>query len=260
MKISFVIPTRNQASFIRRCIDSCLAQTIDAEVLVVDGVSTDGTQDVLASYGDRIRWVSERDSGQGEALDKGVRMASGEVIAWINSDDYYPDSHVLKMVSDAFEADPTLDILYGDGDMVDVDGKPIRRRYGVPAQSARDVICIAAPPMLQPAAFFRRSLYLDVGGIRTDLHLALDYDLWIRMWERARTVRYVPQTLAMATHHEDAKTARALFSQVNELTRLKLAHGRRIGMGPKQWAKTAFGVVSLYVYCAAVRSGLRQQY
>src|SRR3954451_3356734 len=96
MRLSFVIPTRNQARFIRKCIDSCLAQAIpDSEIMVVDGLSTDGTQEILASYGDRIRWLSEKDRGQSDALNKGVRQTSGEVIAWINSDDYYPTGNVL---------------------------------------------------------------------------------------------------------------------------------------------------------------------
>src|SRR5580704_13650255 len=84
--VSFVIPTRNQARFIRRCIDECLAQDIaGAEILVIDGASTDGTQEILASYGDRLRFISERDRGQSDAINKGIRQARGEIIAWINS-------------------------------------------------------------------------------------------------------------------------------------------------------------------------------
>src|SRR5678815_5771239 len=90
MRLSFVIPTRNQGRFIGQCIDGCLAQEVpDSEVLVVDGASTDDTRDVLGRYGERVRWISEPDRGQSDAVNKGVRMARGELIAWINSDDYY---------------------------------------------------------------------------------------------------------------------------------------------------------------------------
>src|SRR4029077_20362952 len=76
MRLSFVIPTRNQARFIGQCIDGCFAQAIpDSEIIVVDGASTDHTRDVLAGYGERIRWISERDRGQSDAVNKGVRMA-----------------------------------------------------------------------------------------------------------------------------------------------------------------------------------------
>src|SRR6266496_688798 len=99
MRVSFVIPTRNQARFIRRCIDRCLEQGIDdSEIIVVDGLSSDGTQDILASYGERVRWTSEADAGQSDAINKGIARASGEIVAWINSDDYYADAQAVRAV------------------------------------------------------------------------------------------------------------------------------------------------------------------
>jgi glycosyltransferase involved in cell wall biosynthesis len=121
MRLSFVIPTYNQARFIGQCIDSCLAQNIpDSEIVVVDGASTDHTRDVLATYGDRIRWVSEKDRGQSDAINKGVRMATGDFVAWINSDDYYAGPHVISRL-----LRENVDVAYGDGLRVDVDGNPI---------------------------------------------------------------------------------------------------------------------------------------
>src|SRR5690348_1916374 len=114
MKVSFVIPTRNHAAFIRRCIDSCLAQNLaDFEILVLDGNSTDGTQDILRSYGDRVWWRSEPDGGQSDAVNKGVEIARGQLIAWINSDDYYAGPSVLSSVLKEFESG--ADFVYGDG-------------------------------------------------------------------------------------------------------------------------------------------------
>lgn len=257
MKVSFVIPTRNQSGFIRRCLDSCLSQEIDErEIIVMDGASTDGTQAILAQYGDRIRWRSQADSGQAEALNKGVAMATGDVIAWINSDDYYPHARVLPLVMSIFESDPSVDLVYGDGVMVDESGATLRRCASFAATDAHQVVVHKQPPMLQPAAFFSRALFLQVGGLDETLHFALDYDLWVRMWERARRIRRVADTLAYATYHQDAKSAYGLLPMVNELTRLKMHHGRRLGLGAREWIRLGTGVASLYVYYAAVRAGL----
>jgi glycosyltransferase involved in cell wall biosynthesis len=254
VKVSFVIPTRNQAPFIRRCLDSVLAQRIDdREVWVLDGLSADGTQEILASYGDRIRWVSEKDGGQSDAVNKGVQRAGGEIIAWINSDDWYPSPEVMPRVLAAFEG---VDVVYGDGLMVDVSGKPIRPYRARPLASARDLVMHPSSPLAQPAVFFRRRLFLDVGGLDPSLHWTLDYDLFIRMWARARGTRYVPETFANMTYHVDAKSIRGMRKQINEAIRLKLRHGR--DLSPLEWAKTASGIAQLYVYWAATRTGLRR--
>src|SRR5207302_234469 len=108
--------TRNQARFLAQCIDGCLAQGAgDSEVVVVDGASTDDTRDVLARYGDRVRWISEPDRGQSDAVNKGVRMARGELVAWINSDDYYASPGAVARLVAEFDAAPDVDIAYGDG-------------------------------------------------------------------------------------------------------------------------------------------------
>src|ERR1700688_4677266 len=113
MPLSFFIPTRNQARFIEQCIDGCLAQDIpDAEIVVIDGASTDDRRDILARYGDRIQWISQPDRGQSDAVTKGVRLARGELVAWINSDDYHVSPHAVRLLLSAFDDDPEVDIAY----------------------------------------------------------------------------------------------------------------------------------------------------
>lgn len=259
MRVSFVIPTRNQAGFIRRCLDGCLAQRLpDAEVIVVDGRSTDGTLDVLGSYGNRIRWVSEPDAGQADAINKGVSMARGELIAWINSDDYYASARVLPTVIALFEADGELDLVHGDGLMVDVRGAPIRPIRGRAVVSARQLVRWPTPRLPQPAVFFRRTLFHRVGGLAVDLHYAMDYDLWIRMWDRAGRIAYVPETLACSTYHRDAKSIRGMRRHIRECVVLKLRHGRRLGLTTLEWAGTVAGILCLYAYWGAVTLGLRR--
>jgi glycosyltransferase involved in cell wall biosynthesis len=257
VKVSFVIPTRNQAEFIERCIESCLAQEIDdAEVIVVDGASTDGTLDVLRRFGPRVMWSSRPDGGQADAVNRGIASATGDVIAWINSDDYYPAPNVLPAVLAAF-AEPEVDVVHGRGRMVDVRGQTIRATRGRPLRSCAELL-VSPSGLLQPAVFFRHTLFASAGGLREDLHYALDYDLWLRMFPRARAIRYLDRELACATYHAGAKSIAGLGRQVRELAAVKRAHRRDFELSAAQRIRLRLGVASLYAYWAAVRTGLRR--
>lgn len=255
-RLSFVIPSRNQGRYIRQCLDSCLAQRVPgAEILVMDGASTDDTRAILAAYGDAIRWVSEPDRGQSDAINKGVRAARGEIIAWINSDDYYDADDVLTRVLARFDADRRLDLVYGDGWLVDAAGHRFRR------YTSRDVgrgrALLAHPTaIVQPATFFRRQLFLDVGALREELHWAMDFDLWLRMFPAARAVAYVPETLACLRCHEDAKTYRGMLSQIREVGRLKRQYAPLLQPDLATRVGSVVADAKLYVYWAAVRLGL----
>ncbi len=258
LQLSFVIPTRNQAPFIRECIDSCLAQNIaDSEILVLDGASTDGTQDVLASYGDKIQWRSQKDRGQSDAVNQGIAMAKGELIAWINSDDYYTDARALPRIIEAFAHDPRLDIVYGDGMRVKIDGEPIGPYHA--AQYVDPATLVACPLtfVLQPCLVFRRSLYLAVGGLDEKLHYTMDYDLWLRMFPAARAVKKLDATIASARYHSDAKSVMAMGKQAREAYAVKRDHAARLGLGARDRARMLVGMGKLWVYWLAVRSGLK---
>lgn len=259
MRVSFVIPTRNQARFVARCIESCLAQGIpDSEILVLDGASADGTQEILASYGDRIAWTSEPDGGQGDAVNKGVGRARGDVIAWINSDDRYADASVLSDVLAAFAADPRRDLVYGDGLTVDAADRPLRPYRTRDIRSPVDVLLHPSSPVLQPATFFRRQLFLDAGGLRADLHYALDYELWLRMFPRARAFHHLRRPLAVATYHESAKSVSGMLRQIRETVAVKREHQRRFALGAGDRIRLEAGMASLYAYWAAVRLHLKR--
>jgi GT2 family glycosyltransferase len=257
MRLSFVIPTRNQARFLGQCIDSCLAQGIaDSEVVVADGASTDDTRDVLAAYGDRIRWVSEPDRGQSDAVNKGVRMARGELIAWINSDDYYASNSSVAQLVAEFDREPGLDIAYGNGLRVDIDGTPIGPYNSRPIDRVASIVMQPASFVLQPSLLFRRQLFLDVGGVDESLHYTMDYELWIRMFAAARATRYVPSVIAHARYHMDAKSVAAMGKQIRELTKVKSSNARKLDLGPVDRARMYAGIASLGIYWLAVRTGL----
>jgi glycosyltransferase involved in cell wall biosynthesis len=259
VRLSFVIPTRNQAAFIRQCIDGCLAQGIaDAEILVVDGASTDDTRAILATYGDRVRWISEPDRGQSDAINKAVRLARGELVAWINSDDYYADADAIRTLMACFDRDPRCDIAYGDGLRVDVDGRPLGPYRGLPIERVAQIVTHPASFVLQPTVLFRRALFLDVGGVDESLHYTMDYELWIRLFGAARATCYVPQRIACARYHDSAKSVAAMGKQIRELYKVKRVNARRLRLGPVDRARMYAGMMSLGAYWAAARLGLKR--
>ena len=134
MKVSIITPSLNQAQFIERSIQSVLAQQWrPLEHIVFDGGSTDGTLDILKKYDGQLRWVSEPDKGQSDAVNKGIRTATGDVIGWLNSDDiYYPGA--VKLAAEFLAAHPEFDAVYGMADYIAADDGIIdttRRNHGI---------------------------------------------------------------------------------------------------------------------------------
>lgn len=256
--VSFIVPTLNQDAFIKRCIESCLSQTIEnREILVQDGGSTDKTLDILSQYGKKISLVSKRDGGQSDAINQAVGRAKGEIIAWINSDDFYPSPNVLQTVCDAFDQKLDLDIVYGDGMFVNSIGQQLRKFQGFPFTNARrTLIRHPTSPIAQPAVFFRRDLFLNVGGLRDDLHWAMDHELWFRLFMEARESEYIPQRFAHQTLHEDAKSVRGLSEQVREIHSFKMEY---LKSNEGRWTErmqVRFGTMKMAVYRMALQTGL----
>src|SRR6516165_6320277 len=166
MKVSIITPSLNQAPFIERSIQSVLAQQWrPLEHIVIDGGSTDGTLDILKKYSGQLRWVSEPDKGQSDAVNKGIRTATGDVIGWLNSDDiYYPGA--VKLAAEFLAAHPELDAVYGMADYIADDDSIIDIYPTEPWHFPRlkDVCFIC-----QPALFLRRSVFERHGYLETKL-------------------------------------------------------------------------------------------
>lgn len=197
-----VTPSLNQAQFIGGTIESVLGQKYPhLEYIVVDGGSTDGTVELLRRYDGRLRWVSEPDRGQGDAVNKGVRLGHGELIGWLNSDDtYWPDA--LERAALTFRQRGRAAVVYGDANHVLEDGS----LYGPYPTASFDYTRLAERCFIcQPAAFIRRQAFDDVGGLDIRLAYCMDYDLWIRLG-RGHSLVYLPAVFANSRLHKDAKT------------------------------------------------------
>jgi glycosyltransferase involved in cell wall biosynthesis len=183
--ISVITPTFNQARFIRETVESVREQAYPAlEHIVIDGLSTDDTLEVLRPYGDALIVVSEADSGQTEAINKGLKRASNDVICWLNSDDYLLPG-ALQAVGEFFAAHPDVMWVTGDAVIVDVDGRPIQsavRMYKRLLRRLPSAMYLGVTNgIVQPATFWRREVHDRLGLLDESLHYTMDYDWWLRL-------------------------------------------------------------------------------
>ena len=203
-RVSFVIPSYQQGEFLGKCLDSIMEQGLDRseyEVLVHDGGSTDKTIDILRTHASKPVWISGQDGGQANAVNLGMRKASGEIIAWINSDDFYlPDA--LNYVIDYFEKDSSIRILYGNAIRVDKDGATL---MSYPVEDWDYNRLLEKCYLCQPATFFRRDILLDHGFLNENYHLALDLEFWLRIGKYEDFLR-VPEQLAAAREYTSNKS------------------------------------------------------
>lgn len=214
--ISLVTPSLNQGRFLRETLESALGQDYPAlELHVQDGGSTDGTLAVLEEFRGRVTWASEADSGQADAINRGLARASGEVLGYLNSDDVLLPG-ALEAVGSAFSAVPGLRLVYGRATYVDERGERIGPCLTQAWNRERlaDYCFIA-----QPAAFFRRSLQEEVGPFDVSLRHAMDYDFWLRAADvlREDEVLYLDRDLAACRLHGEAKTVAGWGRALDEI-------------------------------------------
>ena len=203
MNCSIITPSYNQGQFIEQTIDSVLSQGIATlEYIIIDGGSTDETLSILEKYQNQIDFISEKDGGQADALNKGFKKAAGDIIGWLNSDDiYYPET--LSYVLDFFESHSSIDILYGGAYHIDAKNKIINQ-YPTEAWNLKKLMqrCYIS----QPAVFFRRAVFDRAGFLDRQLQYCMDYEFWLRCATVGLQFYYDPTILAATRLHADAKT------------------------------------------------------
>jgi glycosyltransferase involved in cell wall biosynthesis len=205
-RISVVTPSYNQGAFLEGTITSVLSQDYPGlEYFVIDGNSTDDSVAIIKRYADRLTyWISEPDRGQSHAINKGFARASGDILAWLNSDDQL-EPGALRAVAEEALRFPDVGVFVGEGQMVNRAGRVVY--YKRPGQLTFEEIChwLDGGDFMQPSCFFRRSAWEVAGPLNETIHIALDLDLWLRMAQVAK-FRGIGRLLSTSLAHERAKT------------------------------------------------------
>jgi len=226
--VSVITPSYNQAGFIRETIESVLSQDYPhIEHIVVDGGSTDGTVEMLQSYArrdGRFRYLSEPDRGQSHAINKGLHLARGTIVGWLNSDDTYLPGALRKAV-EMFRDRPHYAVVYGKAHYINESGQ-VTGEYNVQPFDKDKLYetCI----ICQPAAFIRRDLFVGMGGVDESLKFCMDYDLWIRI-SREHPLGYLDDYLANSRLHPACKSVTSWADVgIPEIMQTCLRHYRSI--------------------------------
>ena len=237
--VSIITPSFNQGRFIRATIDSVLGQDYPhIEYVVMDGGSTDNTVSILKEYGHRLRWVSEKDKGQTDAINKGLRVTSGTIVGYLNSDDLYLP-HAIRRAVDTFLENPDVDFVYGDFHAIDENGRLINKIKTIPFD--RDILLYDANFICQPASFYRRRLIDEIGYFDENLHYLMDYEFFLRAAKRRVKFHMIAAYLSAIRYHGQCKTLQnGVYPWAAERAKIKLAYVR-----PKARAPSAMKLLAI---------------
>ncbi len=220
LRVSLVTPSYNHAQFIERTIDSVLSQRgdFDLDYRVIDGGSKDGTVEILKRYGDRLSWKSERDRGQVDAINKGLRSATGDIVGWLNSDDVLMPGALDRVVT-AFQRHPQVEWLHGRCLIIDEHDREVRKwitaykhfraqRYSLQGLLTENFVS-------QMTVFWRRGVHEEVGFLDDTYKFAFDYDFWVKLAERSDPL-YLPEPIACFRWYETSKSGEGFVIQMTE--------------------------------------------
>lgn len=219
-KFSIITPSFNQRAYIEDALLSVKNQAyLQVEHIVIDGASTDGTVEILRQYAsqpgwEHLRWISEPDQGQSDALNKGFRLASGEIIGWLNSDDCYR-SECFRAVADGFEKNPAAHVLYGDYTWIDAGGAMLKVRREIEFNPFI-LLYHRVLPVPTPSSFFRRSIFEEGNFIDENYHYSMDYEFFLRLVQKGYRFQHVPQVLADFRWQPESKSSKSPGKQFEE--------------------------------------------
>jgi glycosyltransferase involved in cell wall biosynthesis len=234
----------NQAPYLEHAIRSVLDQNYpDLEYIIVDGGSTDGSVDIIRKYADQLHyWVSEKDEGQTQAINKGFRRATGQVVGWLNSDDEYCKA-TLQTVGEVFVRNSKLDLVFGNKLSIYEDGSVMRddrhTRFALPA------LVMIGMTISQPAAFWKRSLFDQFGYLDESFRFCMDYEFFCRIGNHIRT-KHINQCLALFRRHPDQKTDLIPHVRDAEEERIHAMYAEAACKGFPEWAV----IVAMHAYRA----------
>lgn len=219
-RVTVITPSLNQAEFLEQTIRSVLLQGYpNLEYIVMDGGSSDGSLAVIEKYAPHLaRWDSRPDRGQGHAINKGLRQSTGEILCWLNSDDYYLPG-TLQVIAEALAAGTGAYAVAGHCLVVYADGRPPHRSVGRFEGLERLLRFWKGYHMHQPSIFWRREVFEQVGYLDESQYFIIDFDYWVRI-ARHFDFRNIDRELSCATRHADAKTGDDYVGYLRDLRSL----------------------------------------
>jgi len=230
-KISIITPSYNQGRFIEQTIQSVLDQGYpNLEYIVVDGGSTDDTLDVLRKYDRQLSWVSEKDSGQVHAINKGLRRVTGDIVAYLNSDDFY-ERGALFRVGEYFAAHPSAICVTGRCRTIDEHGGEVRnwitlyKNFWMRLHSYQ--VLLVLNYISQPATFWRRSVMEEIGYLDESLYYAMDYEYWLRIG-KDHPIHFLADYLASFRLHFSSKSASTTYRNFDEELEVARLYGGKL--------------------------------
>lgn len=209
MKFSIVVPAYNHAQYLEDCIRSLIRQReegMNLEIILMDGGSTDGSLAIIERFRPHLNVaISERDGGQTDALIKGFKHATGDVLGWLNSDDkMYPGA--LSTVASFFSSRPDVEVVYGDMDWITLNGERIKRQKEIPFNL--DILLWDYNYIPQPSTFWRKSAWEKVQGLNPTRQCAMDCDLWFQFLKAGCKFHHIPQVLSAMRRYAEQKNQR----------------------------------------------------
>ena len=260
MKFSIITPNFNGARFLDTALASVAAQRgpgIEVEHWIMDGGSTDGSAEIIRRYlGPETFLVAEPDRGPADAINKGLRRATGEIVAWLNADDCYHPA-ALRHASDVLSAHPRAVLVFGGCRIVDEQGAEIRhgitrfKEFFFPFSSRFTFQCINY--ISQPAMFFRRTAMERAGLLRDDLKAAWDYEFMLRLWRQGGAKRVPGAPLADFRWHPGSISGQTFRRQFREEWEAAAADAGRFSPQALLHLGVRFGIVGIYALMAQLR-------
>jgi len=220
-KISIITPSFNQGAYLEETIKSVIFQNYsNLEYIVIDGGSTDESVDIIRKYDSKLTyWHSCPDKGQSHAINQGFKMATGDILAWLNADDMYLPG-TLQCIADEFNNFPDTDLIYGDCVFIDEKGNFIRYFTECEEYDAHRLLNYSNF-IMQPTTFFSRKKLSEIGFLDESFFYAMDYELWCRFSKNNSKFKYIQKVLAANRVYSETKTSSGGIKRLREIFRLQ---------------------------------------
>ena len=228
-RISIVTPSFNQGDYLERTIRSVLLQGYPSlEYIIIDGGSTDESLDIIRKYEPWIDfWLSETDRGQSHAINKGMEKATGDLLSWLNSDDWFLPGALFKMAR-AYLEDPSVGVVYGQGHIVNKEGKIIYTPKLKQATRESLINWCFGNNFMQPSSLIARQAWSDFGPLDEQFHYTMDVNLFVKIAEKYR-FRMLDDVLTISLSHGEAKTTIERNNMHVDFAVLMMRYGNEAG-------------------------------